>query len=88
MLQSVIDIREYVYYDVYKEVYHMRTNIVLDDKLMEAAFSLSKKTTKKELVQEALEEYVANRKIKNLLDIEGKIEFFEGYDYKEMREEK
>lgn len=66
----------------------MRTNIVLDDKLVEEAFSLSGKTTKKELVQEALEEYVAHRRMKNLLDIEGKIEFAEGYDYKEMREEK
>jgi Arc/MetJ family transcription regulator len=66
----------------------MRTNIVLDDKLMEEAFSLSDKKTKKDLVQEALEEYVANRKIKNLLDLEGKIEFSEGYDYKEMRESK
>ncbi len=66
----------------------MRTNIVLDDKLIEEAFSLSRKTTKRELVQEALEEYVASRKIKNLLDIEGKIEFIEDYDYKEMREEK
>jgi len=70
------------------EVYRMRTNIVLDDKLIEEAFSLSRKTTKRELVQEALEEYVASRKIKNLLDIEGKIEFIEDYDYKEMREEK
>jgi len=66
----------------------MRTNIVLDDKLIEEAFNLSGKTTKRELVQEALEEYVANRRKKNLLDIEGKIEFFEGYDYKEMREDK
>lgn len=81
----LIDICAEVYYHVYKEVYLMRTNIVLDDKLVEEAFGLSDKKTKRELVQEALEEYVINRKIKNLLDIQGKIDFSESYDYKELR---
>ena len=66
----------------------MRTNIVLDSKLIEEAFHFSEKTTKKDLIHEALEEYVANRKRKDLLDIAGKIEFTEGYNYKEMREDK
>ena len=63
----------------------MRTNIVIDDKLLEEAFKLSSSTTKKDLVHEALEEYVINRKTKNLMDIKGKINFAEFYDYKSMR---
>ena len=66
----------------------MRTNIVLDDKLIEEAFKLSSQKTKKDLIQEALEEYVVNHKVKNLMDLKGKIEFSEGYDHKDLREGK
>jgi len=66
----------------------MRTNIDLDEKIMREALRLSKAKTKKELIHQALGEFVENRKRLNLLDLEGKIEFAEGYDYKPMREEK
>ena len=66
----------------------MRTNIVLDEKLMEEAFKVSHARTKKELVHQALEEFVENRKRLNLLDLFGKIEFKNSYNYKKMREEK
>jgi len=66
----------------------MRTNIDLDEKIMREALRLSKAKTKKELIHQALSEFVENRKRLNLLDLEGKIEFAEGYDYKRMREEK
>lgn len=66
----------------------MRTNIVIDDKLLEEAFKLSSNTTKKDLVHEALEEYVFTRKVRNLMDIKGKIKFAESYNYKSMREGK
>ena len=64
----------------------MRTNIVLNEKLVNKAFKYSKAKTKKELINEALEEYVANHQKKNLLDLEGKIKFSNGYDYKKARE--
>ena len=64
----------------------MRTNIVLNEKLVNKAFEYSKAKTKKELINEALEEYVANHQKKNLLDLEGKIKFSNGYDYKKARE--
>jgi Arc/MetJ family transcription regulator len=64
----------------------MRTNIVLDDKLVEEAFKLSNVKTKRELIQIALEEYINNRKRKNLMDLKGKIQFADNYDYKSMRE--
>lgn len=66
----------------------MRTNIYLDDKLMGEAFKLSSSKTKKDLIHEALEEYVVSHKMKNLLEIKGKIQFSESYNYKSMREGK
>jgi len=64
----------------------MRTNIVLDDNLVKEATKLSGAKTKKELIHLALKEFVENKRRLNLLDLEGKIEFAEGYDYKQMRE--
>ena len=64
----------------------MRTNIVLDDNLVKEAIKLSGAKTKKELIHLALKEFVENKRRLNLLDLEGKIEFAEGYNYKQMRE--
>jgi len=66
----------------------MRTNIVLDDNLVKEALKLSGVKTKKELIHLALKEFVENKRRLNLLDLEGKIEFAEGYDYKKLREAK
>jgi Arc/MetJ family transcription regulator len=66
----------------------MRTNIVLDEGLVEEALRLSGAKTKKELVREALREFVENRKRRNLLDLAGKIKFADKYDYKRLREGK
>ena len=64
----------------------MRTNIVLNDKLVDEAFKFSKSIfTKKELIETALLEYVNNRKRKNIRDLRGKIIFSDDYDYKAMR---
>ena len=64
----------------------MRTNIVLNDELVEQAFKLSQSvTTKRELIEIALKEYVSNRKRKNIKELQGKVKFMEGYDYKGMR---
>lgn len=64
----------------------MRTNIVLDDSLVEEAFQYAESIkTKKGLIETALKEFVRNHKMKNLKDIKGKIAFDESYDYKKMR---
>ncbi|WP_073073321.1 type II toxin-antitoxin system VapB family antitoxin [Thermosipho atlanticus] len=63
----------------------MRTNIVIDDALIEEAMKLSNLKTKKEVVNLALKEFVQTRKRKNLKDLKGKIEFADDYDYKKMR---
>jgi Arc/MetJ family transcription regulator len=64
----------------------MRTNVVLDDKLVEEAFKYSETIgTKRELLETALQEYVATRKRKNIKDLRGKILFRDDYDYKALR---
>ena len=64
----------------------MRTNIVLDDELMERAFLLCNARTKRELVTLALTEFVRTREMKDLREIRGKVAFREDYDYKALRE--
>ena len=66
----------------------MRTNIVLDDDLVEAAFRLSKAKTKRELIALALKEFVESHERKNLLDLAGKVKFADGYDHKKLREKR
>ncbi len=66
----------------------MRTNIVLDDQLVDEAFRYSDNIkTKRELIETALQEYVKNRKRKDLRDLKGQIVFDKEYDYKAMRKE-
>ncbi|HPU02010.1 MAG: type II toxin-antitoxin system VapB family antitoxin [Firmicutes bacterium] len=64
----------------------MRTNIVIDDKLMEQAMRLSGLSTKKEVVERALREFVERHSRKDLLELRGKILFDSNYDYKAKRE--
>lgn len=63
----------------------MRTNVVIDDRLIDEALRLSKIKTKREVIQKALEEFVRNRKKLDLKQIKGKIKFAEGYDHKKLR---
>jgi Arc/MetJ family transcription regulator len=63
-----------------------RTNIVIDDSLMEKAMAVSGLTTKREVVEKALMEFVQHRTRKDLLQLEGKIRFREGYDHRALRE--
>ena len=53
----------------------MRTNIVIDDALMERAVSVSGFKTKKETVEDALKMYVRIKNQREILDFKGKIEW-------------
>lgn len=65
----------------------MRTNIVLNDELVNEAFMYSQTiSTKQELIEVVLMEYVDNRKKKNIQELRGKIKFCDNYDYKSMRQ--
>ena len=62
----------------------MRTNIVLNEQLIEEAMRLSNSHTKKEVVDLALQNFVAYLKRRNMQKLFGKIEW-EG-DLNKMRE--
>ncbi|MCX8085815.1 MAG: type II toxin-antitoxin system VapB family antitoxin [Rhodocyclaceae bacterium] len=64
----------------------MRTNIVLDDRLVQEAMALSGLRTKRELVEQALREFVAVRKRLDLRELKGMGLIDERYDYKKLRE--
>jgi Arc/MetJ family transcription regulator len=64
----------------------VRTNIVLDDELVEEAFRHSNAKTKRELVDMALREFVDNHRRKDVRELRGKISFHPGYGYKKLRE--
>ena len=64
----------------------MRTNIVLDDDLVAEATELTGIKTKKALVNEALRVLIDVRRRRNLLELEGKIRFADGYDHKALRQ--
>ena len=49
------------------------------------AFSLSKAKTKKDLIHEALTEFIRHKKRKDLTELAGRIRFRKNYDYKSMR---
>ncbi|MFO7970665.1 MAG: type II toxin-antitoxin system VapB family antitoxin [Desulfobacterales bacterium] len=61
----------------------MRTNVVIDDKLIEEGLAYTGLKTKKELVNYALKELVCRKKRKAILELEGKLHW-EG-DLEEMR---
>lgn len=63
----------------------MRTNIVLDDELVQEAMRLSRIKTKRELVEQALREFVAFRKRLDVRDLKGAGDIREDYDYKSLR---
>jgi Arc/MetJ family transcription regulator len=53
----------------------MRTNIEIDDKLMSKALKYSKLKTKKEILNEALNEYVKYHMRLKLLSLQGKVKW-------------
>lgn len=63
----------------------MATNLSLDPALIEQALAVSGERTKKAAVTRALEEFIARRKQKNLLELMGKLEWDHSYDYKAER---
>jgi hypothetical protein len=63
----------------------METNLSLDPALIEQALAVSGERTKKAAVTRALEEFIARRKQKNLLELMGKLEWDSSYDYKAER---
>src|SRR5207302_6293006 len=64
---------------------HMATNLSLDPKLIERALEVSGERTKKAAVTRALEEFIARRRQKRLVDLMGKLEWDQSFDHKAER---
>jgi Arc/MetJ family transcription regulator len=60
---------------VYKIFEKMRTNIEIDDDLMKKALKYSKLKTKKEIINEALTQYVKYQMRLNMLSLQGKVKW-------------
>ena len=63
----------------------MRTNIVLDDKLVKEAMRLANVRTMREAVDIALKRFVQSGRQRKLLDLYGTGGLRKGYDYKRAR---
>ena len=63
----------------------MATNLSIDPDLLERALAVSGERTKKAAVTRALEEFIARRKQKRILDLMGKLEWDSTFDYKAAR---
>jgi hypothetical protein len=63
----------------------MATNLSIDPALIEQALEVSGERTKKAAVTRALEEFIARRRQKRLLDLVGKLEWDASFDYKAER---
>jgi Arc/MetJ family transcription regulator len=63
----------------------MATNLSIDPDLIDQALALSGERTKKAAVTKALQEFIARRRQKRLLDLMGKLEWDSAYDYKAER---
>lgn len=64
---------------------HMATNLAIDPKLIELALEVSGERSKKAAVTKALQEFVARRRQKRLLELMGKLEWDTSFDYKAGR---
>jgi Arc/MetJ family transcription regulator len=63
----------------------MATNLALDPDLVERALKVSGEKTKKAAVSRALEEFITRRSQKRLVDLMGKLEWDESFNYKAER---
>lgn len=63
----------------------MRTNIVLDDKLVQEVMKLANVKTKREAVDVALRRFVQGGRQRRLLALKGSGGVHAGYDYKRTR---
>ena len=63
----------------------MATNLDIDPKLIDQVLKLSGERTKKAAVTKALQEFIARRDQRKLLDLFGKLDWDPNYNYKKER---
>ncbi|MBC8179741.1 type II toxin-antitoxin system VapB family antitoxin [candidate division KSB1 bacterium] len=63
----------------------MPANLAIDDNLLNIALKIGKHKTKRAVINDALQEYIQRRKQYQITKLFGKVEYEDGYDYKEQR---
>lgn len=63
----------------------MATNLAINPELLDKALEVGGEKTKKATVNRALREFVARREQERLVDLFGKLDWDDGYDYKRER---
>ncbi len=66
----------------------MATNLAIDPDLLDRALEVSGAKTKKAAVTMALQEFIARRQQRKVLELMGKLEWDRSYDYKAERTRK
>jgi hypothetical protein len=64
----------------------MATNLDIDPRLIDQALAVSGERTKKAAVTRALQEFIARRRQKRVLELLGQLEWDESFDYKAERD--
>lgn len=63
----------------------MASNLAIDPALLDRAVEVSGERTKKAVVTKALQEFIARREQKRLIELMGKLEWDDSFDYKAER---
>lgn len=63
----------------------MATNLAIDPELLERAVEVSGERTKKAVVTKALQEFIARREQKRLVELMGKLEWDDSFNLKAER---
>lgn len=63
----------------------MATNLAIDPDLLERALKVSGAGTKKAAVTKALQEFIARREQRRMVELMGMLEWDDSYDYKAER---
>ncbi|HMC17238.1 MAG TPA: type II toxin-antitoxin system VapB family antitoxin [Albitalea sp.] len=63
----------------------MATNLAIDPELLERAVEVSGERTKKAVITKALQEFIARREQKRVVELMGKLEWHDSFNYKVER---
>jgi len=66
----------------------MRTNLAIDNTLLEYALQVGGMKAETETINLALEEFIKKRKGENVISAFNTVEYDENYNYKELREKR
>ena len=66
----------------------MATNLAIDPDLLDRALEVSGERTKKAALTRALKEFIARREQRRVLELMGKLDWEDSYDYKAERSRK